>query len=102
MELAEEYGEIQGLDSEVLALSADDLSGAQTIVEKVGIPFPVLYDPEMGIIGKYGARKEGSKFSIPTTFVIDKDGIIRWKYVGSRYDRPETSVIMAQLRDVAN
>ena len=99
MELGDHYQEIQDLDTEVLAISADDLAGAEKIIARVdGIPFPILYDPETGVIHDYGADKKVGRLAIPITFVIDKDGIIRWKYVGTVLDRPSVATVVDQLR----
>ena len=53
MELTEVYPDIQALNAEVVAISVDDLAGASDIVGKVGIPFPVLYDPSQQVPETY-------------------------------------------------
>ena len=86
----------------MLAISADDLSQAQKIVEKVGIPFPILYDTEASVISDYdvGGILKG-RMADPSTFILDKDGVIRWKYLGGIRDRPDTSTVLEQLKDLA-
>lgn len=100
MELSRDYSQIQKLDAEVLAISVDDLSGAQYIVDKIGIPFPVLYDPMVDVVSDYGVYNLlGDGLATPSIFIIDKDGVIRWKYIGrSIDDRPSASPILEQLR----
>ena len=99
MELGDHYQEIWDLDTEVLDISADDLSGAEKIIARAdGIPFSFIYDPETGVIHDHGADKKIGRLAIPITFVIDKDGIIRWKYVGTVLDRPSAATVMDQLR----
>ena len=40
----------------------------------------------------------GDGLSAPATFVIDKQGVIRWKRVGSRVgDRPPASKVLEEL-----
>ena len=50
----------------------------------VGIPFPVLYDPN-GTVPKaymvYGLIE--SNRAAPSTFILDKNGIITWKHIGN-------------------
>ena len=93
------YEEIQGLDAEVLAISVDDLSGATKVVQELNIPFPILYDPSREVPRLYGVfGLLGDKLATPSTFVVDREGVIRWKYVaGSVTDRPPSSQVLDQL-----
>ena len=90
------------MDAEVLAISVDNLGEATEIAEKVGIPFPVLYDP-VGDVPKtymvYGLVEAGR--AAPSTFILDKDGVIRWKYVGDDIsDRVYPDLILRELRAI--
>ena len=93
------YEEIQGLDAEVLAISVDDLSGATKVVQELNIPFPILYDPSREVPRLYGVfGLLGDQVATPSTFVVDREGVIRWKYVaGSVSDRPPSSRVLDQL-----
>ena len=99
--MADVYDQIQDLDAEVLAVSVDDLRGAESIFGGIGIPFHVLYDPDTGVVKKYGVYDilpDSRRLAAPSTFIIDRNGIIRWKYVANRYtDRPSTDQVLAQL-----
>ena len=100
MELTESYTDLKEVDAEVLAISTDDLSTAGRIVASTGAPFPILYDPTADAVREFGVYDllyDG--LATPSTFVIDKRGVIRWKYVGQGIDdRPTVSDIMEQLR----
>ena len=91
------------MGAEVLAISTDDLSGAQSIVERVGIEFPVLYNSDTDVVDAYGVYNlRGDSLAAPATFVIDTEGLVRWSYVSSRTsDRPQTSEIIAQLQNLS-
>ena len=82
-----------------MAISTDDLSKAQYRAERVGIPFPVLYNPDTDVVRDYGVynlRRDG--LAAPSTFIIDKEGVIRFKHVGmSTSDRPSTQQVLEQL-----
>ena len=98
------YEEIKGLNAEVVAISVDNLAGATELVQRVrvDIPFPILYDPSRE------APKSFMVFDLlddglatPSTFVVDRDGVIRYKYVGrSIGDRPSTSTILNELAKI--
>ena len=99
VELNSRYSEIADLNAEVLSVSVDDLSGAQYLSDSIGIVFPILYDPETDVVSKYGVYNLlGDGLATPSTFIIDKDGVIQWKYVGrSKDDRPSMQRVLEQL-----
>ena len=73
-------------------------------VDIVGPPFPVLYDPPAEVVRDYGVfNLRGDGLATASTFVIDKDGVIRWKYVGrSIDDLPPTATVLESLRLLDN
>jgi len=70
---------------EMIALFNNDKSDvAKNFVAKLGITFPILSD-EFNFAGtKYGLT------GLPETFIVDKQGVIREKYIGpAEWDSPE-------------
>ena len=70
---------------EMIALFNNDKSEvAKNFVAKLGITFPILSD-EFNFAGtKYGLT------GLPETFIVDKQGVIREKYIGpAEWDSPE-------------
>jgi peroxiredoxin len=61
---------------------------------KVPVPFPVLIDEDKKVtkgLGLFTTEWSGSKAEqlIPSVFVVDKQGILRFKYIGQNtWDRP--------------
>ena len=104
MELSDRYNEIADLNAEVLAISTDDLSDAEYIADMIGFMFPILYDPMAEVVGEYGVYnllRDG--LAAPSTFIIDKDGVIQWKYLGrDKSDRPSTRRVLEQLQLLVN
>ena len=100
MELREDYEQFEALGAQILAVSTDDLSQAEFAVERLGLQFPVLQDPKGRVSEEYGVfdlLNDG--VATPSTFLLDKDGVIRWQYIGkSKSDRPAISRIIAQLQ----
>ncbi|MCX7419724.1 MAG: redoxin domain-containing protein [Planctomycetia bacterium] len=59
------------------------------------IPFPIVLDVELKAVDQLGIRKDLSK---PATYIIDKEGQVRFAYVGeSLADRPSVKVLLEQL-----
>ncbi len=65
----------------------------------IGIPFPILYNKDADVVKAYGVYDLlGDGLATPATFVIDKQGVIRWKRVGSSVgDRPPASKVLEEL-----
>ena len=62
------------------------------MAEKLILPFPLLADPEGEVIRRYGVWDEEGKIARPAIFVLDRDGIVRYAYVGEDFaDRPGKS-----------
>ena len=88
-----------GLDAEVLAVSTDSLTDAKGVVERLGLEFPILYDPEAAVVREYGVYNLlNDSLATPSAFVIDKSGEVRWKHIGeSRYDHATNEQIIEEL-----
>lgn len=69
--------------AEILGISADPPEKHLKFIEKYGLPFSLISDPEKNVISAYGVWREkslyGKKFMgiVRTTFIIDKKGVIR-------------------------
>ena len=62
---------------------------------KQAVPFPVLFDIELKGVTELGIRQDLSK---PATYLIDRDGVVRFAYVGAhRADRPSVEALIKEL-----
>ena len=70
----------KGPDFEIVAVSMDRTDGDKvaSFVSANQMDFPILLNPSGDIGGRYWVR------GIPTSFLLDKKGIIKWKVVGGR------------------
>ena len=99
MDLRKDYQTIRGLDAEILAVSNDQLTGAERAIDHLDLGFPALFDPEAVVIERFDVYDSlNGGYATPSAFVIDKSGDIRWEYVGRHYnDRPTNQQVIAQL-----
>ena len=49
-----------------------------------GFPFPLLSDIHRAAIRAYGVHDEDRNVAYRSTFVIDRDGMLRWGQAGDR------------------
>lgn len=73
----------------VLAVSPDPPSACKAMVLECKVDFPVLSDPELKVIDRYGLRHVNGYFgrdvALSASYLIDTDGSIRWKFVGRTF-----------------
>ncbi|MDH4096952.1 MAG: TlpA family protein disulfide reductase [Nitrospira sp.] len=79
---------------EILAISTDAQGVAVTrpFQQEMGFTFPILHDAEYRVGLIYGAR------SLPLTFMVDRQGVIRKKIFGARdWGSPEARELIQTL-----
>ena len=59
--------------------------------------FPILSDQDMETIEDYGVIAGISNIAIPSAFILDKDGVIRWKFIGDTTTRANVDIMLQQL-----
>jgi len=77
------------------------------VAEEDGRPidFTLLSDPEHAVIGRYGLLNQQDPrdrpIPHPTTFVIDREGVVRWKSIEINYKiRPTNEQVARALAEV--
>lgn len=96
--MEELYQELKREEFVVLAVSTDAQGQAATrpFRESLGLSFPILHDPEFRVGTSYGTR------SLPITFLLDREGIIRHKIFGARdWRSPEAKRLIQTLLKAA-
>jgi peroxiredoxin len=92
----------------ILAVSVDDREKQQMMIDRISMEdgilpdYPLLSDPDHRVIDRYGLFNpdESRRRPVPhpTTLVIDRRGVIRWKFVEINYRiRPELDDILAAV-----
>ncbi len=111
MQLKALLTEEQERTTQIVALSVDSPEDLQRMVDRISgddqtAPhFPFVTDPGHRVIDRYGLfnpdDRGGRQLTHPATFVIDMDGMVRWKYVEVDYRvRPSNEDVLAALREL--
>lgn len=90
------YGEFQNRDIIILGISPDGEASHQSFIQKFGIPYKLLCDPQKKIMEKYDAFGEKKMFGkltkgvIRSTVWVGPDGkvIKHWRKVANAEDHP--------------
>jgi len=78
------YESLREQGFELLAISVDDTEAeVRQFRERLGIPFPVLLDPDKQVAERYQTHR------FPESFLVGRDGVIVERYIGPKeWDAP--------------
>lgn len=93
---------------QILAVSIDSHEDSKKFAQKLkerfagDIDFPLLEDRNHKVIDRYGIlNPDGKGWPHPATYVIDKQGLVRWKFVEVDYTKRSTNEqILRELRKI--
>ena len=91
-----------------MAVSIDSHADSQRLIKELEdkdtekVTFPLLEDQGHKVIDRYGLlNPQGKGWPHPATYVIDKQGIVRWKFVEVDFKiRPTNAAILDALKAV--
>jgi alkyl hydroperoxide reductase subunit AhpC len=68
----------------VLAISGDSPFCHDAFARTARLPFPLLSDVHRTAIRAYGVLDEERNVAYRSTFIVDRDGLLRWGQAGDR------------------
>ncbi|MDN0194485.1 peroxiredoxin [Streptomyces sp. S.PNR 29] len=87
-ELRDNLPKFSDRDTQVLAVSNDSIHTLRVFAEQEGLEYPLLSDfwPHGNVSRAYGVFDEDKGCAVRGTFVIDKEGVVRWTVVNGLPD----------------
>jgi len=93
---------------QILTVSIDSHDDSKKFIQKLqerwpgDYDFPFLEDKNHKVIDRYGIfNPDGKGWPHPATYVIDKQGIVRWKFIEVDYTkRASNEQILRALRQI--
>lgn len=91
--------EFQKRDAQVLAIAPDDVENARRYFQAHDLPFPCLADPDRIVFRQYDVKSTmASLGQRPGLFVLDRNGVVRYAYLGwQQWEIPTISQTLAEL-----
>ncbi|MGN6503733.1 MAG: redoxin domain-containing protein [Pseudolysinimonas sp.] len=80
-EYANEFEGFESLGADLWAISMQDLNTHQGLARKNGLTFPLLADTRHGVADQFGVTMLDGHAIRRSVFIIDGDGVVRWKHV---------------------
>ncbi|MEV1006207.1 peroxiredoxin [Streptomyces sp. NPDC049881] len=87
-------------DVQLLAVSADSFFSLRVFAEQEGLEYPLLSDfwPHGNVSRAYGVFDEEKGCAVRGTFIIDKEGVVRWTVVNGLPDARDLDDYVAALQ----
>ncbi|MFF1406270.1 peroxiredoxin [Streptomyces sp. NPDC058294] len=87
-ELRDNLPKFSDRDTQLLAVSNDSIHTLRVFAEQEGFEYPLLSDfwPHGEVSRAYGVLDEDKGCAVRGTFIIDKEGIVRWTVVNGLPD----------------
>ena len=100
--MRDRYEDFKQRGAEILAIAPDTLENARSYFEKNDIPFPCLPDPDRSVFRQYDVKSAMvSLGQRPGLFVIDREGVVRFAYLGwQQWEIPTVDETLAQIDKV--
>ena len=100
--LGDIHRKLQAAGGTVLAVSSDAIRDAKRLSERLNLPFDLLSDKDTATIREYGLLHhepyQDKDVALPANFLIDRDGIIVWRWFSSRVtDRADPAVVAERI-----
>ena len=99
MQVAEK---IEARGGTILAISADSTFCHAAFKEARKLPFPLLSDIHRQVIRAYNVLDEDRNVAWRSTFVVDRDGVLRWGQAGDRQMVRDGAEILRVLDVIAS
>jgi len=93
-------GEFETDDTTLAAISCDPIYTQRAFADRDGIFFPLLSDfwPHGAVSSAYGVLDEAEGCATRTSFVIGKDGIVRWVLASERGEPRDIELQATRLK----
>jgi len=87
---------------QVLAISCDPMFSLRVFAEQDGLTFPLLSDfwPHGAVASAYGVLDETKGCATRSTFVVDREGVLRWAVHNAMPEARDLSELARVLAEV--
>jgi len=93
-------------DTVLLAISKDSVEENADTVKKLNLGFSVLSDPDLEVTKEYdllhaGASIDGGDIARPAVFIVDRDGVVRWRQLTDNWRvRARSDALLEQVQAI--
>jgi peroxiredoxin len=98
----DDYANFQGVDAEVIGVSANLTFSQQAFADFLKLNFPLVSDyPDLKTIEAYGVLEPQRRLAQRSYFIVDKQGVIRYKNVLGRGEPlVDNDALVAEIKKI--
>jgi peroxiredoxin Q/BCP len=99
---SEYLDEFRAAGAELVAISVDDATRAESCRQELGVKFPLLCDTSREVVKKYGLLNSGEKggIALPASFVIDRNRVVQFRALEEIASRVSVDQLLELVREV--
>ncbi|HAY83532.1 MAG TPA: hypothetical protein DCY42_01035 [Chloroflexi bacterium] len=101
-QLCQDYDQFKKLESEIVVIAPDTMQNANRYFANNPVPFPALVDDTLEVYQQFDVQsKLISLGQRPGLFIIDKNGIVQFAFVGmQQWEIPNNSLVLQTLAEI--
>lgn len=102
-EIRDDLSSFESDDVQVLTISCDHMFTQRAWADAEGYFFPMLSDywPHGGVAQAYGVFQQSGGFSTRGTFLIDREGVVRWSLVNGPSEKRDFGGYRVALQELS-
>ena len=77
-QLGKMYDQFRGAGAEIIVILGEDVEKSKKYADGIGLPFPILADPDRAVYSLYELEKYFLLFQRTASLVVDKAGVVRY------------------------
>jgi thioredoxin-dependent peroxiredoxin len=77
-QLGKMYDQFRGAGAEIIVILGEDVEKSKKYADGIGLPFPILSDPDRAVYQLYELEKYFLLFQRTASLVVDKAGVVRY------------------------
>ena len=96
---SDDFAQFESAGTKVYGVSVDFTPSQKAFQQKENFSTELLSDGRHEVAQKYGVLLDDKGFSKRAYFLIDRDGVLRWKWIEAQLgDRRENAELLEQIR----
>jgi peroxiredoxin len=102
-EIRDHLNDLQNDSTELLAISCDAMYSLRVFADRDRLEFPLLSDfwPHGEVARRYGIFNEEIGIAARATFIVDREGIVRWQVANAIGEARDLDAYRKALTDLA-
>ena len=101
----DQYSNFENAGAVIIGVSKDPIGSHHKFIEKYGLPFILVSDPELSVLKQYGVWQEKKLYGktsmgvVRTTVLVDENGIVRKIYPKVKV-KGHVEIVLKDLQDL--